>query len=573
MADGVDESKEGASHNIANFSENQLAQGNADDTRAGSPRRRRSRPSGPDAKNQLNAKFTLRKFFLFKTRAKFYIFGANRNKSAWRVLTIDRREMRDPQLYADSTTYSRPEVAEMMQRIHAGNLSTGGATHVATASAIVGLIRFLKGPYLVMITNKSRLGTVCGHPVYGVADTKVVQICDHGEVDGMERKGIKSLFGEDAARGISRLARADEERMERRYFRMFCELDMSNDFFFSYTFALNNHLQANVTRKRSSLATSFESMFVWNAYLARPVVQALGREAASLWLVPLVHGFFQQMTLSLFGRIFSVTLISRRSRYFAGTRYHKRGVSDTGYVANEVETEQIVDGGWDAQNRRRISSVVQLRGSVPLFWSQESGTLYPKPGITIQRFDPFYEATKKHYERVAQRYGRPVVNLSLLKSHDLREHLLHDAFGKAIDNLNQLVPADSRMAYVHWNFSRRSRVGGDQDEVLSELCSIARGALALTGIFTCGGSKLALEPEVTAASDPASLIHSVERQWLDSHASPDYISASHPATLSSQLRQGCASLSLSLSLCRPVWHRERIDTRLRTSLHALQSQR
>ena len=37
-----------------------------------------------------------------------------------------------------------------------------------------------------------------------------------------------------------------------------------------------------------------------------------------------------------------MTLIARRSRYFAGARYLKRGVNDEGNVANEVETEQIV---------------------------------------------------------------------------------------------------------------------------------------------------------------------------------------------------------------------------------------
>ncbi len=37
-----------------------------------------------------------------------------------------------------------------------------------------------------------------------------------------------------------------------------------------------------------------------------------------------------------------ITLIARRSRYFAGTRFLKRGVNESGYVGNYVETEQIV---------------------------------------------------------------------------------------------------------------------------------------------------------------------------------------------------------------------------------------
>jgi len=74
-----------------------------------------------------------------------------------------------------------------------------------------------------------------------------------------------------------------------------------------------------------------------------------------------------------------LTLIARRSRHYAGTRYLKRGVNDEGRVANDVETEQIVYE--DLPGPRQISSVVQNRGSIPLFWSQETSKLNLKPDI------------------------------------------------------------------------------------------------------------------------------------------------------------------------------------------------
>lgn len=49
--------------------------------------------------------------------------------------------------------------------------------------------------------------------------------------------------------------------------------------------------------------------------------------------------------VQVFGRQLTMTLVARRSRHFAGTRYRKRGISAQGFVANEVETEQIVDAG------------------------------------------------------------------------------------------------------------------------------------------------------------------------------------------------------------------------------------
>jgi hypothetical protein len=51
------------------------------------------------------------------------------------------------------------------------------------------------------------------------------------------------------------------------------------------------------------------------------------------------------LQVHVFGRQLTLTLVARRSRHFAGTRYRKRGISAQGFVANEVETEQIVDAG------------------------------------------------------------------------------------------------------------------------------------------------------------------------------------------------------------------------------------
>ena len=65
----------------------------------------------------------------------------------------------------------------------------------------------------------------------------------------------------------------------------------------------------------------------------------------------------------MFGRQLTITLIARRSRHFAGTRYRKRGLNPQGFVANEVETEQIVDAGVDwGTGLPLCTSMVQVRG-------------------------------------------------------------------------------------------------------------------------------------------------------------------------------------------------------------------
>lgn len=50
-------------------------------------------------------------------------------------------------------------------------------------------------------------------------------------------------------------------------------------------------------------------------------------------------------------------------------------------MANDVETEQILIEDVPEGLPLQISSVVQNRGSIPLFWSQETSRLNIKPDI------------------------------------------------------------------------------------------------------------------------------------------------------------------------------------------------
>jgi hypothetical protein len=126
----------------------------------------------------------------------------------------------------------------------------------------------------------------------------------------------------------------------------------------------------------------YDNIFVWNSYLTQPIRSRCNN---TIWTLALVHGHFKQIRLSIYGRDFSVTLVSRRSRHFAGTRYLKRGVNDRGRVANDVETEQLVLDDEAGSCKGKMSSVVQMRGSIPLFWSQEASRFSPKPDIFCEK--------------------------------------------------------------------------------------------------------------------------------------------------------------------------------------------
>lgn len=91
---------------------------------------------------------------------------------------------------------------------------------------------------------------------------------------------------------------------------------------------------------------------------------------------------------------FSLILISRRSRYRAGTRYFTRGIDSAGHVANFNETEQIIllddpnnekSGLGEPDSSVRLS-FVQTRGSIPVYWAEINNLRYT-PDIQIMELD------------------------------------------------------------------------------------------------------------------------------------------------------------------------------------------
>ena len=130
---------------------------------------------------------------------------------------------------------------------------------------------------------------------------------------------------------------------------------------------------------------------------------------------------------------FLVTLISRRSTGRPGLRYLRRGVDDNGNAANYVETEQILsDTSWSAQSK--IYSFTQIRGSIPLFFSQSPYSLKPMP-IISHSFDTNQSAFKKHFSRIANTYGQSQV--ALLVDKRGTEAKIGEAYEEHMGYLNE----------------------------------------------------------------------------------------------------------------------------------------
>nr|KYP57791.1 Polyphosphoinositide phosphatase [Cajanus cajan] len=399
----------------------------------------------------------MQKFRLYETRSNFYMIGRDKSRTYWRVLKIDRLDPSELNLREDSTTYTESECSDLLRRIHEGNKSTGGLKFVTTCYGIVGFIKFLGPYYMLLITKRRQIGAICGHTVYAVSKSEMIPL-----PNSSVRSNINS-------------------KNENRYKRLLCMVDLTKDFFFSYSYHIMRSLQRNMCDNETGHVL-YETMFVWNEFLTRGIRNHLQN---TIWTVALVYGFFKQETLMISGQELILTLIARRSRHYAGTRYLRRGVNEKGRVANDVETEQIVFEDVSEGLPIQISSIIQNRGSIPLFWSQETSKLNIKPDIILSKKDQNYQATRLHFENLVKRYGNPIIILNLIKTHEKkpRESILRAEFANAIDFINKDLSEENRLRFLHWDLHKHFQ--SKSANVLQLLGKVAAYALTLTGFFYC----------------------------------------------------------------------------------------
>jgi phosphatidylinositol 3,5-bisphosphate 5-phosphatase len=75
---------------------------------------------------------------------------------------------------------------------------------------------------------------------------------------------------------------------------------------------------------------------MWNYFLIKEFYNSVKRKK---WIIPIVHGSIDFKNFVYAEKKFTLVLIARRSRQYAGVRYLKRGLNMEGRVANWVEVE------------------------------------------------------------------------------------------------------------------------------------------------------------------------------------------------------------------------------------------
>ncbi|KAG2158469.1 phosphoinositide polyphosphatase [Suillus bovinus] len=226
--------------------------------------------------------------------------------------------------------------------------------------------------------------------------------------------------------------------------------------------------------------------FWWNEWLSKPFMDA----GLHSYVTPIMQGYIQISSFDLPKDISATQddsaepvdyiVISRRSRDRAGLRYQRRGVDDEANVANFVETEVIM-----RVQRNGISNVfsyVQIRGSIPLFWTQSGYSMKPPPILAPERNTAQnMDAIKHHFRRTVPVYG-PHTIVNLAEQHG-KEETITNAYREYATKLDA-----KDVHYCEFDFHHETR--GLKYENISKLINQLERVFETQGFFWVSNNML-----------------------------------------------------------------------------------
>ncbi|KAI1262813.1 putative SAC1 protein [Xylariaceae sp. FL1019] len=315
------------------------------------------------------------------------------------------------------------------------SFNTKRSARVSSIAGILGLIRLRLDKYAIVITKAQPVGRLKGHMVYKVISTDFLP---------MRERQIRD---------------PDEDQ----FLAILKTFIMSGPMYFSYSLDLTNSFQRQASAETSTpLWARADDRFWWNKFVSTDLTdfrkmgnrsQQGPQPAVDPYILPLIWGTLEIRPTKLKNTPLTIALITRKSRFRAGTRYFTRGLDEEGHAANYNETEQIVvlndtggglggyAGSADMQSGKygktdgkemQIMSYVQTRGSIPVYWAEINALKYT-PKLQVRGIETAFPAAKKHFDEQIRIYGdNYLVNLVNQKG---REKPVKEAYEKMVEML------------------------------------------------------------------------------------------------------------------------------------------
>ncbi|KAF0972462.1 hypothetical protein FDP41_009365 [Naegleria fowleri] len=284
---------------------------------------------------------------------------------------------------------------------------------------VLGIVTLVSGPFLVVILEKEYIGMIQKHKIYRIKKIQFIPF---------KPSSFKSQTEEMKEKEIQYI-----EMMNR-------VIVDDNSFYLSYSLDLTHHLQNTFS---TNLGQDMENLGGWrnahNKYFwNRTMLQSLMTKQMDGFILPVIRGIVEISSCTINGKVFTFGIISRTSTKRAGTRYIMRGADENGYVANFVESEQFVyyDG--------ILSAFLQIRGSIPLIWTQEANLKYTPEIKFLTDKQKQQLAFDRHFQYVLREYQNNVTAVNLCKKTG-QESRLSELYTSYVKN----VPG---VTYIHFDF-------------------------------------------------------------------------------------------------------------------------
>ena len=151
-------------------------------------------------------------------------------------------------------------------------------------------------------------------------------------------------------------------------------------------------------------------IYCWNRYLINPynryfkgeLINEEKNKGMQYFAFPIINGFFGTCKGNEYNDNVELFLIARKDIRRSGMRFLIRGADTEGNIANCVEIEEILV--YKENDNIKINSFVQIRGSIPLLWTQEP-TVKLNPKIKVnENFIQNYNAFSIHINELIGRY-------------------------------------------------------------------------------------------------------------------------------------------------------------------------
>ena len=217
-------------------------------------------------------------------------------------------------LTEDPNVYSQEEIQDMLDMIHDGNrlrradreanVSGGGLKPISKAYGVVGFVRFLDCYYLTLITRRAKVGSIGGNGIYTIKNTETFPIKPAERLPGSssdmdihaDPSSVLLSMWNRGKRSVG-LGLTNREIAELRYQGLYQVVDLTKNFYFSYTYDLTRSLQENFLSATSQPfpPSPFQDMFAWNFFLTRELESCTNSLTSFYWVMPIIHGTSERL--------------------------------------------------------------------------------------------------------------------------------------------------------------------------------------------------------------------------------------------------------------------------------------